>query len=385
MKKILLFAAAAAMVFTSCMQGTVSEVPAGQTSIVVKIANVQNAETRNVEGTGSANVVAALTTDSRIYVYVLRADGTKEHGEALTNAEATTGKTLKDGAFFSDESEVFVLANIPADITDAELAAAANLTDIKALSSAITYDNSVAVSKDNIEYLTPPMANVDGVPATLGAATGGVATAAVRIAPVIARIELVQITGGQSIVAGAGSFQVGGGSLANSYADYTMGGSYPAGATYNDNGNVKFDTTPAGWFCDVPATALACSALKKVVPATGKVWAYHAAGNASAPIFIVKISGETAYYPMLTEDPVTYDTLNPTSINEDRYLSISSYTSSDADWTGEFKAGRIYKIADLPYNFNQLAETPNPDAVTIQVTVTVDQWVVVNLTPVIGQ
>jgi hypothetical protein len=384
MKKILLFAAAAAMVFTSCMKEEGQTIPAGQSRISVKLANVVK-KTRNIDTPAGSGAEAEFSNDSRVYVYVLTAEGGKEHGEAITKDEAVAGKLLNEGQPFSNTCKVFVLANIPADITDAMLSGANNLTEIKALSSTIVYDNTLTTNiKDNVTFATPTLANVNGEPTELEEADPtGLAMANVMVAPTFARIEFKEVRGGASIPPTAGTFKIDGLFLDKYYSEYTIGGGIATGATYYNRGNVPFDgDAPAGWFCEIPEYPLSSTTSKSITAGSGNVWAFHAAANSTPPTFVVRFSA-MRFYEIMTENPDVYDTVStPTPVPTTelpKYLSITGYAGNEP-----FKAGHIYKVSVIEFDYKQVADTPNPDAVNIQVKVDIEPWVVVDLTPVIG-
>jgi hypothetical protein len=380
MKKILLFAAAAAMVFTSCIEGGGTVIPEGEASIVVKIDGITPA-TRAIEAAASPALgAAALDGTALHYIYVFNADDTKRHGEELVISAVTgTGQSIDNGTYFSKESKIYMLANIPANITLANLEAVADVAGLEALTSEIIYGTGA----QNVTHSKPAMANTSGEPVGLGSVAGGIATVNVNIAPLYSRIEFVRVTGGDHIV----SFKVAGVYLEDYFDTFTMTGkAVPASSVSNGNETPSLTTS----FGD--ETVISSDGSKEAAPA-GR-WAYHAAPADKVPSLIVKLTDVVFY----EDDGSGGVTANEMTLETPRYLKVESYNTNAAGttaYTGRFDRGKIFTINALTFdhiysddddndNDDELPETPDPNSVQISATVTIANWGTQTLYPVLG-
>jgi hypothetical protein len=356
--------------------GTIT--PQGQTAITVQIAGMKAPDTRMVQGPGTTTI-NTLTGENH-YIYVLKSDaeGTVIYGETLKPAEVA-GQTLGEGEtmYFPDDSRIYILANIPSDVTNYTWDKVANLAAIKALTSTITYDQAGPV---NTDLTAPAMSNFDGEPVAVGDPVSGLATANVKISPLYARIEFVGVKGLNHIE----SFDVAGVYLDNYYSVFSMTGE--AKGSLHSNGSAK--TFPAGWFGD----AGPWNAPTGVTAGPG--WAYHAAPAAKVPSIIVELKNLTFKYDNGSGTPTTTAPV----ITDSRFLTVASYNNKTGGtpYTGQFERGKIYKISLLTFdhvysddsnddNDDVVPDTPNPTSVTLKAVVTVENWAPVELSPNLGE
>jgi hypothetical protein len=380
MKKILWFAASAAMVFTSCIENEGTIIPEGEASIVVKIDGI-TPSTRAIEAAASPALgAAALDGTALHYIYVFNADDTKRHGEELVISAVTgTGQSIDNGTYFSKDSKIYVLANIPANIALTNLEAVADVAGLEALTSEIIYGTGA----QNVTHSKPAMANTSGEPVALGTVTEGVATVNVNIAPLYSRIEFVRVTGGEHIV----SFKVAGVYLENYYDTFTMTGkAVPESSVSNGNETPSLATS----FGD--ETVISSDGSKEAAPA-GR-WAYHAAPADKVPSLIIKLTDVVFYEDDGNGTPES----NELTLSTPRYLKVVDYTTNSNGsiaYTGRFDRGKIFTINALEFdhifsdddngdNDDELPETPDPNSVKISATVTIANWGTQTLYPVLG-
>jgi hypothetical protein len=383
MKKILLFAAAAAMAFTSCIEGGGTVIPEGETTITVKIAGLHNVETRAIESPASDNTSTPLLNAASVkngWVYVLDPNGNVVGNEELEIPQPDAGQEIEDGRTFDKSSVVYILANYPANLTNAlgESVTPASLTTLEAIKAAqaqIVYDATTPANSHNTNYLEPAMANVDGVPSELEAPQGGTATAQVTIAPLFARVELAGLTGtGAQLY----NYEVAGVYLDNYYSAFSMSGE-GVGEKHSAGNEDNF---PAGWIGDVYTTPVASNG-KGYTPGTNQVWAYHAGAATLVPNFIVKLVNVN-YYAYTDQSHTTLED-ELTKDENPLYLYVRGFTKSGADFTGPFETGKIYKIGKISFLYENLTVTINPNLVSVTAEVEVKDWEIVNLVPKLGE
>jgi hypothetical protein len=379
MKKLFLLAALAAVTQTSCLKGGES-IPDGQSRLVVRIDGLSGGSSRKVEAPGTVSITSLSGTNH--YIYVLNSDNTVEYGEPLDPAKLSSGQTIGENMFFANTSKVYVLANIPSNLSAAyTYDQVADFDALKALTSAISYVAPVA----NTDHKNPAMANTTGAPVQVGAATAGVATVSVNIAPLYSRIELESVKGGAHIE----SFDVTAVYLDNYYSSFTLDGK-SAGAL-KSNGSLT--TFAPEWFGDVSTVS---SASNIATAGSGMVWAYNAAPGVKVPTIIVKLENIRYYYDDGNGSPTGSEVV----LAGARYLTISDYRTgvgvADPMYSGTFERGKIFKIKPVTFDHvfsnganpdddEPLPETPNPDAVQIRATVVVDNWGIQTLYPVLGE
>lgn len=361
MKKILLMAATAAMIFASCVKESGNPtIEDGKAKLTVKITGAKaDPESRALEAAG---VESGLTLVNG-HIFVIDAAGNvTAQSEAIDVAEATNaGQTLT--AEVSSDSRVYILGNIPSDVVVANLN---TLVEIKAAVSSIA---------NNTNYINAAMTSSDGLEKNINVTgTGDTATAAVSVtlSPLYSRMELLKLTGDENIV----SFSVAGVYVDDYYASFTLSGGTTA-TQWNQEQTTDFTTPLAdkmgnddGWD-STPVGSVATA-----VPSATTVWAYHMASK-GLPRFVIHL------------DEVVYKDANSVeqTINDDRYITVTGYTDGDADPTNDltdFARGKIYRIggADgIEFGPEDLGFTPNPTTVPLTVKVDIIQWDIVDLTP----
>ncbi len=194
MKKLFFAAAAAAMVMgVSCTESTPDN---GNASITVRISG-PSSSTRAIETPADENPAPMIDENGTHFVYVI-SGGTIVHSEPLTAITEGSVQPLAGGAKqFSPNSQVYILANIPANTTGGNPANFGSMTSIENAVSAISYAPG---DSHNTSYEYPAMGNYKGIAAAIGSPNeSGVATAAVSLEPLFARVELQGIEGGEWI------------------------------------------------------------------------------------------------------------------------------------------------------------------------------------------
>lgn len=186
-------------------------------------------------------------------------------------------------------------------------------------------------------------------------------TASVQVAPVICRLEIGQICGTGNIT----GFKLEGIYIDGHAVNFNVGGGYDKTATETNDGiysigvdNSQLDTYPSN-FRDVdPIVATADDATFVAKPADSKVWAYQLAAGAPMPKIIVKLSGVNGG-------------------TETKYVTVTSYKNADP----ALAPGTVYKIDKISFKMENTAEVPNATEKEVSVTVSIEGWKMVTLTP----
>lgn len=391
-KNLLMTAALAAMVLASCSQDNGAEIStnAKPAQLSIKLAGVVNSSTRAIE-------VPGVETEGTIelengHIFVLNPAGNVTYNEALDvdAAMGVAGQTLaKDVA---SDSRVYILGNIPADATIVP-ANLTSLTEIQAASDAMTTVEMIG-STATQSYMTAPLANVGGTPATIllngvtdaDPDTGDTvveATATVTINPLISRIELGKVTGNEWVAA----FTVAGVYVDDWYPSFTYGGSF-AGKMFQQKTGTDFtlntlkdEGTWAAVGVDTDEEPTTANLFVATPDATGSVWAHNVAAG-GLPRLLIKLTG-VKYYPedLNTKLPITDAAAEDLQVQSgDLYLTVTSYTGVTT-----FERGKIYNIGGdtegdgdgITFGPDDTGKTPNPGNVTLNVTVKITEWDVV--------
>jgi hypothetical protein len=373
MKRILLCAAAAAMVLTSCMKGG-EVIPPDHASIVVKFSGVKSMNSRAQEAPGNTTTAkVSADASAKHYIYVLDADNQIIHKEPLDPAQAVTGsgQPIKNGDYFLNSTKLYVMCNIPADVDPTALT---EWDDILATQTDIVY-TSGSEQNTGLEY--PAMANADGLPEAVdGYISSGVANVEVSISPLFARIELKGVEANIPAVVPAegkiNDFTVKGIYLDKYYSSFSMTGA--AKGNQNSNGSSTAQTELDKLFNDKGSWAMAAKIAKPANDPIGnfaRVWAYHAAPADDVPTFLVQLDVVHSMEPAKTGG----------------FLTVTSYNQgagSPTTFANKFERGKIYQVNNIVFDYDDVTTNPNPSAVTLTADVTVQSWEVVYIDPVLG-
>lgn len=348
MKKLFLAALAATTLFAACNKETVNVPEAGTTQLTIKIKGVAKSVSRAVEAPGTDAPGTIQLEDG--YIFVINPLGeVEDSSEALDLVAATSaaGQTLASSV--ASDSRVFVIGNIPSDVTVASLT---TLDEILAATSDITLQ---------ADYTKATLANINSAPVaiTLGATS---AVADVVINPLFSRIELHKIQGGSDDTGTITAFTVTGVFLDDYFPEFTFAGG---------NDGTMFEQDQSTTFAGIGNTGswAADGAPLAAVAGANLVWAHNVASG-GLPRFIIKLTG-VKYNPTGGGAEVTLEVPH--------YLTITGYDGVD-----EFVRGNIYRIgAENAFTFGpeDLGLTPNPIDVPLIVKVRILEWVLAELTP----
>lgn len=341
-----------------------------------------------------ASSTTAIFTDGILYFISSTGDIVRKYiidPDAIeTNLDAGTirlGDLTGDGYTFSGLpgtiTNAVVVGNVPSTVTPPASGNIDQLSVATLLTIASQKDDADAVDKVSLYGLGGGINGGDDPDA--GSDNDYIV---VNVAPVAARIELTDITGGTGIK----SFKVAGIYLDDFYKTASLDitavgelkGRSDAATDYWTSGAVAttagYPSTDAGATYDDYTSSPIDAVAGKAAPSAG-VWAYnffapdpYSAGN---PRIIIR----------LTE--VTYDNdelYNKDSSNSDHpagqaYLTVKAFKDGSDPIT--FEPGKVYNIATdgLTFTPDHLATDPNTEPVDLDVAVSIASWVVVDTTP----
>ena len=355
MKKLFFAVAAiAAMISVSCVTEQSGNTDAGKkVSISVKLAAPGGA-TRADENAAQSNQI----TIANGYIYVL--DGSSVNYSEPFNALTTGDEITLDGGkkSFPSTSTVFVLANVPSNLTISP-ASLSSMDDIKNAVSEIVYSASGGV---NVDYKTPAMGNIGAAVAVIpDASDATVSTAKLDISPLYARVQIQGLKGGKDAEGNTWikDFKLANVYIDNYYSKFSMTG---VGSDLQSAGQ-NTNTLDSQFGDPVNMT----SAANTISPTNG-VWAYHV-GPGSLVHVIFKLSEYTAYNKKADGSPDTAFTTTSTPT----YLTVNSYLQSSVT---EFQRGKVYTISPVVFSKKgQATDEPNTTDVSIAATITVTDWI----------
>ena len=366
MKKLFFAVAAiAAMISVSCVTERPTPVTKdGKVSITVSIPGF-GSSTRMAQ-TPASTMTPAFKTGGTHYVYVLDGEAVI-YSEALTTGGKITLKGIGGVAeSFPKGAEVYVLANIPADIASPDKLG--SMTDITNAVSAI----SASAGGANTDYEHPAMGNVTGAAAKIGEANASnVASVSVPISPLYARVEIKGIKGSEWISA----FTLANVYIDNYYSSFSMIGK---GSVLNNAGtstsilSKQFGDAVTGGNWTAPSAT-------PVTAGGSNVWAYHV-GPGTLVKVIFELSSYSAY-PAQVSDATKPNTAGAvTTKSATTYVTIGGYSQAITS----FERGKIYTISPVTFSkTGQANDEPNSNLVSIEADITVTNWEPVGLDGVI--
>lgn len=330
--------------------------PVGEATLVVKLYET-NVAVRGIEDPATTGPLALNLSTSEIFI--IDANGNVDDHVQLT-ADATTNSGQVIGQVTLD-SKIYVVANIPSsDYT--RISQMSRLENIKAATSLIALQQGVV----------PVAANQNGQEASIMADVDDPtrATAELSLVPVISRLEIGAIQGGNDSEGEITGFTVEGIYIDRFFDKFTYSGGGEDEVIFE---NVADLTTWAlkdedSWPSDGDNIAR---------PDDDQVWAYNVAAG-GLPLIIVKLSDIT-WIPtggVEQDRPGTY------------YLTVTGYRS-----TTVFAPGQVYRVglvnqttgdSDFTFGPENLGITPNETPLDLTLTVHNIGWTLVDDGVIIG-
>lgn len=334
-----------------------------------------------VPATESGEDLKASIDFTRSEIFVIGALNEVLSHAPLTNASTAGGAGQTYPSAVPSGSKVFIVANIPAG-DYAAVVAKTTLTDVQNYVSSMKDLNGGSGSS----WKTVTLANANGQATAMGAPVGGVATAEVTLSPVVSRLELVSLTGGEDTEGRIVSFTVSGVYVDDFKPSYTYVGAGSGalttmGMTTSDSDYTSWISTHAmgdeGTWESVAAVHPALPAASPDLagtPVITELWGYNVAPDA-APKLIIKLTD--VKYSVASD---SYASTKEDIADETYYLTVKTYKDSASAPLTSFERGHVYRVGTstnaLTFTLDDLGLTPNQSDITLMAKVSVTGWVV---------
>lgn len=412
MKRILLMAIAATSLFACDKQDVTDiETPTGESIVTLSIQ--QAASTKGVSDQKGDTEYAVIGSGK---LYFIDASGTSIYQRELTALEITAlantsttsgGNTVTITGVPNTAKSLYFMANIKT--TDG--------TTFPQVDGTTSTDARLRVDKLQANTTNVPLSGLSG---TFVQGTGNVYTTSVILSPIVARVEVGQVTcqnqngaGQPAISADITGYKLSGVFVNNIHQAVLLGGTpYLVGSpldiraqggwstgweNYFTPANTVFPyyvggspAAPADWVANSMATyctptganALSfypdlangsTSTNPGVTPKTA--WGYQITPSTTVPV------GTAADVPhiILKLTDVTYVD-NPLGLTT-QYVTVTKYKDDSGNAVPEFKRGNVYRIKNLTFTHNEATNQPYEQNITVTATVTVAPWVINNVNP----
>jgi hypothetical protein len=352
MKKLLLMAAAVAVIFSACTNEK-ETLDAGTLNVTLKIVSSGHAapETKSTGAPGSG--IKASINNGHVFIIDLWGNIIDDH--ALNVSQATsTGQVIPS---IPADARIFVLGNVPADVV---VTTPTTLTELLAEASDIFAQTNYAV---------PALGNANSTPVAITATSTTAGTANVQIRPLYSRLELAQVVGGTNADGDmVTTFTVTGVYVDSWYPKFTVAG-LNSGTVYEQLTDPDLTGNLMGIAGNWAATGAPGAMVS--IPGTGHVWYFHVPAG-GLPRLIVRVTG--VKYELASDGSIV-------DLSADTYyVTVKGYNVSGTPLTA-FEAGRIYQIGGsggITFNAPEHLHTvPNPTDIDLTLNVDILDWVVV--------
>ncbi len=187
--------------------------------------------------------------------------------------------------------------------------------------------------------------------------------ATVSLAPVVSRLQLLQVTAG----AGIESFKLRGIYLDDFSPEFTVAaGPHGAPMAIGQDKSILNATFNTYMSDDYTAVPLASDAVTKaVVAGVGKCWAWQV--PTGAPSRIILAFSEV--------------TITGGQVETDKYVTVRSYKDGANAPVASFIRAKVYNIGNLTFTPDDLADVPNDEPIDVIATLQVLPWEVINIIP----
>lgn len=267
-------------------------------------------------------------------------------------------------------TQVYIIGNIPdsGNTTVSDIRAQTTLTKLKELTIPVTTQSDI--DDVTMEGLASSLINLDPNDTTKKKAE-------VTLEPLCSRIEIAKITSGGNVT----GYKLQGIYVSHFYSEL------PLNENAVSSKQQLFTTAPGGadyttyaCMCDVatvPADGLGIKAGAATAPDAGNVWAYQFFPGANAdrisPRIVIKLNNVAASVGNFA-----------TSDNNFYFLNIRGFKAINAGDVDPMSVsrGKIYKIENVAFKENDISDIPNPADISLTVNVSVKNWVVETVEPV---
>lgn len=413
MKKFLYLAIATCSLF-ACNDQEVTEEqnPVGESTVTLRILQ-EKPESRGVSDQ-KGNTEYAVIGSGRIFF--IDASGTSIYQRELTAAEVTSlanttttngGKTLTVTGVPNTATTLYFMANI-------KTASATGYPQVEGTGST---GARLRIDKLQADAVHVPIA---GQSTTFVKGSNNQYTASVTLTPIVARVEIGQVTcqnqngaGQPTISADITGYKLAG-VFVNNIHDYVLlsGAPYLVGTPTDIKAQAGWSTgwsnffnsfntvfpyyvggnpaAPSDWvensmvtFCNPDGNAALSFYPDPTKGATSteptttpkKVWGYQVCPSTTVAVGLAP----DVPHIILKLTNVTYDE-NPLG-QPIQYVTITKYKNAAGDPVTEFQRGNVYRINNLIFTHNEATNQPYEKNISVTATVTVAPWVINNINP----
>lgn len=412
MKKVLFMALmASSLIACNDQETTDTQELAGESTVTLSLR--QEASNRGVSDQKGDTEYAVIGSGRLFFINaagssIYQRELTASEVTALANTSSTPGnQTVTITGVPNTAKTLFFIANIKTSAG----------TSFPMVDGTTGSDARLRIDKLQANAINVPMSGQSG---TFVQGTGNQYTASVVLTPMVARVELGQITcqnqngaGQPPISADITGYKLSGVFVNSTRQDVLLSGMpYLVGApidiksqagwgtswdAYFNSSNTSFPYyvggSPAGpndWepnalvtYCS-PTGAAALSFYPDPIngststdPAVTpkRAWGYQVCPSTTVPV------GSPADVPhlILKLTEVTYVD-NPLGLST-QYITIDKYKDNQGNPVSEFKKGNVYRIQNLTFTQNETTNQPYEKNITVTATVSVAPWIINNITP----
>lgn len=393
----LLIAALLMVGFSSCSSDDVDNTTPGveENGTKTVFLQINNGPTTYAEG---ASKVAGAVNFKNGDLYFVTAAGAIMKHYTITDADTdiantVPGKNIKMSDIVKPNlGEGISISGLPGNITQVYIVGnytTTATTTVPALNTSgsikginkhvLKVENQGAFDLVNLYGTAPLVQKNDGV-------AGIDFTASVELKPTVSRIELTELKGDMNIV----SFEVEGVFVDNYYSEGNVDGTVVGGSIKDwkdasSSANGVFSNNTEGFYPDVlkptiydwyttPFASTIDEADEKPSTKPAGVWGYNLfaqGGTVSAvPRIVIRLKNVKAK----PETGVTF--------SDPQFLTIKGFTNGSTAVT-KLEPGHIYKIDPVVFHGVDLGTVPNMKPINVNVNITLANWVVTSLKPIL--
>lgn len=381
MKKLFTLMAIALMGLASC---TLDDDNSSNTNYVqdvfIRLDNASRPGTR-AEETSKGDTDADKVKFANGYIFFITGQGSIKKCYRITDTGTTddlVNNSISIDSFWADATssgylfqnvsgevkQVYIIGNI-SGVSEATIRSKTMLKELKEIAVSVS-------TQSDVDHVT--MDGLDTTLETIGA-DDTKKKADITLVPLSSRIEIAKFTATGSVTA----FKLQGIYVSHFYNEMPLNETADAAKNELFALNGGADYTQYTTMCDVaaaPAAGLGTNTGTLATPTSSNdVWAYQFLPGSNtgrvSPRLVIKIN----------EVAASVGSFDPTKTY---YLNIRGFKATGAGNVDPMavERGKIYKIANVSFNESDISDIPNPADISLTVTVSVKNWVVENVEPV---
>lgn len=412
MKRILLMALMTTSLFAcNTQEETDYEKQTGENSVSLSIK--QPTSTKGVSDQKGNNEYAVIGSGKIYFIdasgnYLSQRELTATEITSLTNTSTTSGgNTVTITGVPNTATTLYFIANIK---TSAE-------QTYPQADGTTSADARLRIDKLQANATNVPMA---GQSSNFTPSTGNVREASVVLTPLVARVEVGQVTcqnqngaGQPTVTADITGYKLSGVFINNIHQSVLLAGTpYLVGSPIDIKAQAGWASGWGSYFTDInvvfpyyvggnpaaPSDWVANSMLTYCAPTGGNAMTFYPDvnnGSTSTDPGVTpkmawgyQVCPSTAFVPNATAD-VPHIILKLTNVEyvdnplaeTTKYVTVTKYIDSNGAAVTEFKRGNVYRIQNLTFTHNEATDQPYQENITVIATISVAPWIINNLNP----